>query len=73
MSQRDNWIGILLITIVSGLVIKVVGDPVVELTTPAIADFFDEMDDRVEDTMDDIGDWFKGDRDKRNTLTEVLR
>ncbi|MBD2461239.1 hypothetical protein H6G89_09295 [Oscillatoria sp. FACHB-1407] len=62
MSQRLSWVGVLLIAIISGLVIKIVGDPIVEITTPAIADFFDDMGDRFEDTMENVEDSFEGDR-----------
>ncbi|MDX2211831.1 MAG: hypothetical protein SFY66_00955 [Oculatellaceae cyanobacterium bins.114] len=73
MDKQSSWVGVLLIAILSGLIIKVVGDPIVEVTSPAVEDFLDDMGDRFEDTMDDIGDWFKGDRHKSNTSDDGLR
>jgi hypothetical protein len=61
----ENRIGIfsaLLIAIASGLVVKVVGDPIVEVTAPKIDNFFDD----IEDWVDDIGDaWKKNMREER--------
>lgn len=58
MSNRLSWFGVLMIAIVSGLIVKIVGDPVVEVTTPAIEDFLEDWGGRVDDAVDDFEDWF---------------
>ncbi len=61
MVQRFTWFGVLIITTLSGLIVRVVGDPLVEMTSPQIEDFFDDVDDWFEQTRDTLDDWL-GDR-----------
>lgn len=60
MNKRFSWLGVLLVATISGLIVKIVGDPLVELTTPEIKDFLDDLGDRTEDQVEDIQDWFEG-------------
>ncbi|NJN60045.1 MAG: hypothetical protein HC879_22475 [Leptolyngbyaceae cyanobacterium SL_5_9] len=49
MNKPFGWLGILLITIVSGLVVRVLGDPIVEVTSPTLENFFEDVEDFFED------------------------
>jgi hypothetical protein len=68
MGKAIGWLGLLMAATLSGLIIKVVGDPLVEVTNPP-------MKDAIEDTQDFLGSrqlrrqvqrqwrrWFDGDR-----------
>jgi hypothetical protein len=48
MGKVMGWMSLLLIATISGLIIKVVGDPLAEATTP-------QMKDAIEDTQDFLG------------------
>ena len=61
MDKRFSWLGVLLVATISGLIVRIVGDPLVELTTPEIKDFLDNLGDRTEDKVEDIQDWFERD------------
>jgi biopolymer transport protein ExbB/TolQ len=56
MSKRFNWLGVLLIATVSGLIVKVVGDPITAVTTPKIEDFLEDIEDFFEDFEDRLED-----------------
>lgn len=47
-----GWFGLLMIAVISGLVVKIVGDPIVDVLTPKI----EEMAEEAEDIWDDQ-DW----------------
>jgi hypothetical protein len=74
MGKAVGWFSLLMAATISGLIIKVVGDPLVEVTNP-------QMKDTIEDTQDFLGSrqlrrqvqrqwrrWFDGD-----SLRERLR
>lgn len=58
---RISLIGALLVATVSGLVIKVIGDPLVEFMGPKLENFFEDIEDFWDDTGETIEDWL--DRD----------
>jgi hypothetical protein len=47
--KQIGWLGVLLVAIASGLIIKVVGDPIVEITSPKIEKFLRKTQDSLED------------------------
>jgi hypothetical protein len=62
MSKRFNWLGVLIIATVSGLIVRVVGDPITAVTTPKIEDILEDIEDffdDVEDTLEDMNWWQK--------------
>jgi hypothetical protein len=48
-NRRISWFGLLMIAIVSGLVIKIVGDPLVKIISPRIEDVAEDAEDFVDD------------------------
>jgi hypothetical protein len=61
MVQRFSWFGVLVITTLSGLIVRVVGDPLVDMTSPQIEDVFDDLEDWFDETQEAWDDWW-GDR-----------
>jgi len=49
MNKPFGWLGILLIAIISGLVVRVLGDPIVEVTSPKLEGFFEDIEEFFED------------------------
>lgn len=58
--KHIGWFGLLMIATLSGLIIKVVGDPLIEV-----------LDPKLEDAADEVEDWFK-DREWGETIGEWL-
>ncbi|HEY9621542.1 MAG TPA: hypothetical protein V6C78_14365 [Crinalium sp.] len=56
MSKRFSWLGVLMIATISGLVVKIVGDPITAVTTPKLENVLEDMEDFVDDVFDDLGD-----------------
>jgi len=52
MNKPFSWLGVLLITIISGLIVRVLGDPMVEVTSPALEDFFEDVEELFEDPQE---------------------
>lgn len=48
-NRQISWFGLLMIAIVSGLVIKIVGDPLVKIISPRIEDVTEDAEDFVDD------------------------
>lgn len=48
-NRQITWFGLLMIAIVSGLVIKIVGDPLVKIVSPKIEDVAEDAEDFVDD------------------------
>jgi hypothetical protein len=47
--KRIGWFGFLMITIISGLVLRVLGDPLVEVTSPQVKDAMEQTQDALQD------------------------
>jgi hypothetical protein len=47
MGKVLGWLSLLLVATISGLIIKVVGDPLAEVTTPTMKDAIEETQDAV--------------------------
>jgi hypothetical protein len=47
--KRFGWFGVLLIAVFSGLVVRILGDPLAEVTTPKLKRFLRHTQDFVED------------------------
>jgi hypothetical protein len=45
-----------MIATISGLVVKIVGDPITAVTTPKLENVLEDMEDFVDDVFDDLGD-----------------
>jgi hypothetical protein len=60
-SKQFGWFGLLMIATLSGLIIKIVGDPLVQIFTP-----------KLEDAADDVEDWLD-DQNLGERLEEWLR
>jgi hypothetical protein len=62
-NKQFGWFGLLTIAVISGLIVKVVGDPLVELFSPKIEDAAEEVEDWLDDWFDDqdwgekLGEW----------------
>ncbi|MGJ3250340.1 MAG: hypothetical protein ACFE0J_04275 [Elainellaceae cyanobacterium] len=56
MNYRLGWFSVLIITTVSGLIVRVVGDPLVEMTSPKVEEIFEDIEDWLDDTQDTIHD-----------------
>jgi hypothetical protein len=52
MSKPLSWLGVLLIAVVSGLIVRVLGDPIVEVTSPSLEEFFEDVEEFFEDPKD---------------------
>lgn len=52
MNKSLGWVGVLLIAVISGLIVRVLGDPIVEVTSPTIEEFFEDVEDFFEDPKD---------------------
>lgn len=48
-SNPFGWFGLLIIATVSGLIIKVVGDPLVQIFSPKLEDAADHVEDWLDD------------------------
>jgi Flp pilus assembly pilin Flp len=59
MDGKVSILGALLVAIISGLIIRVIGDPIAERTAPQIDDLFDSVEEFWEDTGDAIRDMWK--------------
>ncbi|NJO77810.1 MAG: hypothetical protein HC827_04300 [Cyanobacteria bacterium RM1_2_2] len=55
-----------MIATVSGLIIKVVGDPLVQILSPKLEDSMEDIEDWFEDQEwgERLNDWFKSRRDR---------
>jgi hypothetical protein len=49
MNKPFGWLGVLLIATISGLIVRVLGDPIVEITSPTLEDFFEDVEEFFED------------------------
>lgn len=47
--KQLGWFGLLMIAVVSGLVVKVVGDPLVQVISPMVEDAAEEITDSLQD------------------------
>jgi hypothetical protein len=56
MKQKVGLLGALLIATVSGLIIRVIGDPLVEVTSPGVENFFEEVAQIWENIGDFLGE-----------------
>jgi hypothetical protein len=54
-NKQFGWFGLLMIAVISGLIVKVLGDPLVEMLSPKIEDAVEEGEDWLDDWLDD---WF---------------
>ena len=57
--EPDHKIGLLsavFIAVISGLMIKVIGDPLVEVTAPKLEDFFENVEESWEDLRETFED-----------------
>ncbi|MBD2067259.1 hypothetical protein H6F93_06915 [Leptolyngbya sp. FACHB-671] len=52
MNRPLSWLGVLLIAVVSGLIVRVLGDPIVEVTSPNLEEFFEDVEEFFEDPKD---------------------
>ena len=59
MDGKVSILGALMVAIVSGLIIRVIGDPIAERTAPQIDDLFDSVEEVWEDAGDAIRDMRK--------------
>ncbi|MFM7423912.1 MAG: hypothetical protein ACKO7W_02720 [Elainella sp.] len=50
--KPSGWLGLLLIAIVSGLVVRVVGDPLVEVFGPKLENAVEEAGDFIDEQLD---------------------
>jgi hypothetical protein len=48
-SKPFGWLNLLMIAIVSGLVVRVLGDPLVNVISPKLEDAFEDADDFLDD------------------------
>lgn len=53
-SKRFGWFGLLTIAVISGLIVRVVGDPLVQIISPKIEDAAEDAADFLEDQ--DLGE-----------------
>lgn len=65
-----GWLGLLLIAIVSGLVVKVIGDPLVEVFGPKVEHAVEEAGDFVDQQLDQnwgkkLHRWFEEQQEQR--------
>jgi hypothetical protein len=44
-SKQPSWLGLLMIAVLSGLIVKVVGDPIVQILNPKVEDVAAEAED----------------------------
>lgn len=63
MSKQLSWVGVLLIATISGLLVRILGDPLVELTSPKIENFFESAEEFWDDPQDWIEEWREDWRD----------
>jgi hypothetical protein len=59
--KRLGFFSTLVIATVSGLLIRVVGDPLVKMTNPHLEEFFEDVEDNwdeIEDNWEEVTDWF---------------
>ncbi|WNZ22223.1 hypothetical protein HJG54_04655 [Leptolyngbya sp. NK1-12] len=63
-NKQFGWFGLLMIAVISGLIVRVVGDPLVEMFSPKIADLTEGAGEWLED-------WFE-DREWREKLQDWL-
>lgn len=63
-----GWFGLLMIATVSGLIIKVVGDPLVQVFAPRLEDAADEIEDWLDDQDwgERLDDWLKSQQAHEN-------
>jgi hypothetical protein len=52
MNKSLSWLGVLLIAVISGLIVRVLGDPIVEVTSPTIEEFFEDVEEFFEDPQE---------------------
>lgn len=48
-SKPFGWLSLLMIAILSGLVVRVLGDPLVNVVSPKLEDAFEDADDFLDD------------------------
>lgn len=48
-SKQFGWFGLLMIAIISGLVVKILGDPIVQILNPKIEDAAEEIEEFLDD------------------------
>lgn len=48
-SRQFGWFGLLMIAIVSGLVVKILGDPIVEVIHPKLEDVAEDAEEFLDD------------------------
>lgn len=48
-TKQFGWFGLLMIAIISGLIVKIVGDPMVQVITPKLEDMAEEAEDFLDD------------------------
>lgn len=59
-SKQPGWLGLLMIAVLSGLVVKVVGDPIVQVLNPKVEDAAEEAEDFLDrDWGRQLNRWLK--------------
>jgi hypothetical protein len=67
-SNQFGWFGLLMIATVSGLIIKVVGDPLVQILSPKLEDRIEDIENWLADQEweERWEDWLKSRRDSED-------
>lgn len=67
-----GWFGLLMIAVISGLVVKIVGDPLVQVISPKLEDAAESTEDFVDDHWPDqnwgkqLDRWLEDWQDRRS-------
>lgn len=75
-TRQLGWFGLLMIAVISGLVVKIVGDPLVQVISPKLEDAADSAEDFVDDHWTDrdwskqLDRWLEDWRDRRSDRSE---
>lgn len=57
-NARVGLVGALIIATISGLIIRIVGEPLADATEPGLKDFFESIEEFVQDPQDAWEDWW---------------